>query len=167
MSQQDALVAARVRARRRNTGIAMGFGLLLCLAGAVWAFSTLGAVGDRAAVELVPETTLPSIPDPAAAPVDGTTPPADATTAAAPAVPVTRFVSPSGQHRLHHQRAVRPLRRRGEVLGRRHRRRPTAPLGVRACVVVDASGPRVDLRLRLADRRRWRHARVRPRRHGR
>ena len=98
MSQQDALVAARVRARRRNTGIAMGFGLLLCLAGAVWAFSTLGEVGDQAAVELVPETTLPSIPDPAATPVDGTTPPpADATTAPpAPAVPITRFVSPSG-----------------------------------------------------------------------
>ncbi len=76
----------------------MGFGLLLCLAGAVWAFNTLGQVGDRAAVELVPETTLPSIPDPAATPVDGTTPPpAEGTTAPpAPAVPITRFVSPSG-----------------------------------------------------------------------
>ncbi len=98
MSQQDALVAARVRARRRSTGIAMGFGLLLCLAGALWAFNTLGEVGDRAAVELVPETTLPSIPDPAATPVDGTTPPpAEGTTAPPePAVPITRFVSPSG-----------------------------------------------------------------------
>ena len=128
MSQQDAVVAARVRARRRNTGIAMGFGLLLCLAGAVWAFNTLGQVGDRAAVELVPETTLPSIPDPAATPVDGTTPPRRRAPPPAGAGRPDHAVRLAvRQHRLRHQRAVRPLRRRGEVLGRRRRRRPTAP----------------------------------------
>lgn len=97
MSQPHPVVAERGRMRRRNTGIAMGFGLLLCLAGALWAMSTLGSVGDRAATELVPETGLPSIPDPEATPLPGETtpPPADATATQAPAE-VTLFVSPTG-----------------------------------------------------------------------
>lgn len=98
MSQPHPAVVERGRMRRRNSGIALGFALLLCLAGALWATNTLGSVGDEAAVELTPETGLPSIPDPEATPLpsESTAAPADATTTQAPAAPLTRFVAPSG-----------------------------------------------------------------------
>jgi len=143
MSQPHTAVAERGRLRRRNTGIAMGFALLLCLAAAVWATSTLGQVGDRAAVELVPETGLPSIPDPEATPVEGgetSAPPADAPTAAP--VPVTKFVSPSGNISC----AISEQFARCDVAEKTWDAGAPPPDCTEtfgAGVVVDASGPRV------------------------
>ncbi len=145
MSEQHPAVAERARLRRRNAGVAMGFGLLLCAGAALWAFSTLGQVGDQAAGELVPATTLPSIPDPAATPVEGegTTPaPPAATTPAAPVVPVTSFVSPSGNIAC----AISEQFARCDVAEKVWD--PGAPpadcaLVYGAGVLVDAAGPRV------------------------
>ena len=136
-------VAERARLRRRNAAVAMGFGLLLCLGGAVWATTTLGQVGDGAGVELVPETALPSVPDPATTPVDGTqSPPPPAATPAAPAVPVTSFVSPSGNIAC----AISEQFARCDVAEKTWD--PGTPpadcaLVFGAGVVVDAAGPRV------------------------
>lgn len=138
MSQQHAAMVERARLRRRNAGIAMGFGLLLCVGAVVWATSTLGRVGDRAAVELVPEPTMASIPDPAATPVEG-----EATTAPAAApVPVTSFISPSGNIAcaISEQFARCDLAEKSWDPGT-----PPADCSLvyGAGVVVDAAGPRV------------------------
>jgi hypothetical protein len=144
MTQQDPQVAERERLRRRNAAVTMVFALLLCAVGAVWAWGTLGQVGDRAAAELVPETTLPSLPP------QTTAPPADGDQAAAPPpatpapapVPVTRFVSPSGNIAC----AISEQLARCDLADKSWD--PGAPPAgctqtYGAGVVVDAAGPRV------------------------
>ncbi len=92
MSQPDPQVQARTRAKRRNTAVALLFGLTLCLVGAFFAVQTLTGPGVRepaAAATIVPEPVAPG-PSPDA-------PPPEPGATAAPAPVVTKgFLSPSG-----------------------------------------------------------------------